>query len=326
MSYEELIVAIENEGTQLSCVAYRLLWRLVSISIQQGSNEVNVSCRTLASQLGVARNSIAQAHRDLAPFIGVAVTNGSTATFTLPAEWFSPQRALFATLSPKPVIHNLARNRAGTWHETEPVPGTKLSRTWHETEPVPGTKLSRTWHETEPDLARNCARPGTKLSQLDADTYRNARARIDRSISSCSTPSGLVVLIDRALRTVEILPQQEQDAEILRGALCDYRRDLDAPSLYPGGPDQVAIARILAIAPIEDICGVLRKLLTARVHPGKQDMWFFTVLMQKLHGAPPKLVADRYDSMKRKKPPMNETLPNFGPELLSEVAAGMRHF
>jgi hypothetical protein len=55
-------------------------------------------------------------------------------------------------------------------------------------------------------------------------------------------------------------------------------------------------------------------------------MWFFTVLMQRIHGAPPKLVADRVTALKRKKPPMNETLPNFGPELLSEVAAGMRHF
>jgi hypothetical protein len=55
-------------------------------------------------------------------------------------------------------------------------------------------------------------------------------------------------------------------------------------------------------------------------------MWFFTVLMQRIHGAPPKLVADRVAAMRRKKPPMNENLLNFGPELVSELAAGMKRF
>jgi hypothetical protein len=326
MSYDELHLAIAAAAPQFKEAALRLLLELVALSIEQGTNELVVSSRTLASRTGLSREGVMRATRDLSAVMAADVNQGKELRFTLPAEWFSPQRSLFVAGNVRPQLIHWPTIQASTGQPSRPVlanePGQHwptIQANWPTIQASTGQPSRPIGQPSRPVLANH---PG----QFGADTYRNARARIDRSIDQDSTPSGLVVLIDRALRTVEILPAQQQDADILRDALCEYRTAFDVDSLYPGGPDQVAIARILAIAPIEELCGVLRKLLTARVPPGKQDMWFFTVLMQKIHGAPPKLVADRYDGMKRKKPPMNETLQNFGPELLSATAAGMKHF
>jgi hypothetical protein len=326
MYYKDLISLINTGAPELSGTAFKLLWQLIDIAMQQRSNVVTISCRELARRLSVSRDAITSAHRQLAAIFPIATRNGSDkTTFTLPLDWFEKE-ALTAEIRERPkLFHMLRKSATDAWKDGSEMPGNQAGKRpgyQASTACKPGImalKPGSMWGKTRQDLQKL---PG---NQASTNKERARAFSIDRFSSSC-TPSGLVHRIDSALRTVEILPAQQQDAEILRDELIEYRTTCHVDFQAPNGPDQVAIARILAIAPIEELCGVLRKLITARVPPGTSDMWFFTVLMQRIHGAPPKLVADRVTALKRKKPPMNETLPNFGPELLSEVAAGMRHF
>jgi hypothetical protein len=326
MSYRDLILLITDRASQLSGVALKLIFRLISIAIQQRSNVVTISCSELARQLGVSRDAITAAHRQLATIFPIETSSGSSkSTFTLPADWFE-EWELSAEIRESGKLLHMTRKSAGpAWKYGSDLPGNqagKLPRNQAGAGDLPEMSVGKPgsmWGKTR-QVLQNL--PGF---QAGTNKERTCARRVDSTSSSC-TPSGLVVVVDRALGNVEILPEQKQDAEILREMLCEYRATFNVAFVYPGGPDRVVIARILAIAPIDELCGVLRKLLTDRVRPGTRDMWFFTVLMEKIHGVDNNTVRDRIAAMKRKKPPMNETLPNFGPELLGEVAAGMRHF
>lgn len=324
MTYEELIVAIDGEAPKLSHVALRLLLRLVSLAIQQGVAEVRASDNWLAQHLGISREGVARATRDLAKLITVDRRNGCATIFLLPADWFTPQRSLFAGRDLPANIHNLPTFQAGDGQLSRHVPAKSPGRTcqvFRQDLPTfqapPANSLGSTCQVSRQDLPTLQA--GTPISPI-----RTAGARVNRSISSSAEPEGLTGFIDRCLRTVKILPAQEEDAQILSDTLQHYRTACGSDYAYTPEPDETVLARILAIAPIEDLCGVLRTLLTDGVRCGKQDMWFFTVLLQRIHRASPKLTASRYDSMKPKAPSQNENLPGFADELINGTMPKLR--
>jgi hypothetical protein len=322
----ELIGLIDSMSPSLSGVALKVLLRLINLSMMQGSNEVVISCRELTRQLGVSRDAITQAHRQLAGILSIEVNNGShAAKFTLPEEWF-PKRRMTAALIERGKVFNMAwkpdqpawKQDQNTGLESRPDTA-NIGRTMAWKPGQMAWKPGSFWGKTGQDLADL---PGNQA----ASNKERVRARRIESSSSCSfsTPSGLY--LESVLGAVEISPEHEQDAQILREQIRDYRAKFGKPSRYPTGADRRILAQILAIAPIEDLCGVLRNLLDARVAPGTDDSWFVTTLLDKCSDVPKEAVSACREALKRKTPPMIETQESFGPELLRSTAAGMKNF
>jgi len=150
------------------------------------------------------------------------------------------------------------------------------------------------------------------------------RARVDRSIDSDCAQQDLIVRVDRAVQTVEILPQQQQDAEILRSSLVAYRDAFPGLPRLSDAPDDIVIAHCLALADLEELHRVLRTLAEHHIKPQPSDMWFFFTLADKVIGAPRQLVHDRMKAAKGKNRPKNQTPFLFAPQLVKQVAAGGR--
>lgn len=324
MTYEDLIVAIDAEAPKLSCVALKLLLRLVSLSIQRGSPEVRASHNWLGEQLGLARESVARASRDLAHIITIQGSIGQVTTFTLPSNWFAQQRSLFAGSEPLKRIHNLPNFQAGSGQDSRQVPANIPGS--H----LPGKPTALPGFQAPPAqyLGSAANNPGTPCLKSRQPAEQNQQltggALIESNRIQILCTGDLVMHIDRCLHTVEIPEDKVADAALLSEQLYQYKCALGPLRELSAYPDSVVLPRIFAIADIEVLHDRLRKLRANGVHCGKQDMWFFTVLMQKIYGASPKLTASRYDCMNTRKPPMTENLPAFGPELVRQVGAGIR--
>ena len=315
MTYEELIVAIANEAPRLSEVAYKLLWSLVSISIQQGSNEVRASHRWLAAQTGMCREGVARGARELSRLIGVDAPPGALTTFTLPVDWFSPQRPLVSAEEGPQNIHRWPKIQASGGLESRQVVANNLGQGGLESRPVVAWNLGQSCGKDTPSgLEFRPGWPGIQASSPDSP-IRNAPARVDRSIDQgLSTPEH-ILRIDKAFHTVEILPDQTEAAEILVDAVTSYRKCFPASPRIRNTPDRIVIARCLAIAGVEELCSTLRVLLAEDRRPGISDMWFFTVFLNRIHGIPSKLINSRIDGEK-KKAHAYESKPSLFPDEL----------
>jgi hypothetical protein len=320
LTYEDLIVSIDNEAPNLPDAAYKLLWRLISIAIQRRSPQISVSHNWLAQKLCVSREGIARSARELRKLLIVESQNGLFTTFTIPDSWLSPQRSLFSDETP------LTGRQAPAYNPGRPAN-------------FPGTYLPNFQAGPAHNPGRPANSPGSHLPNFQADlpnfqagSTQNQqlthRALIDIESNQNPAHRNFEVIIDRSLSAVEIPVENEGDAAILSDELYAYKCDFGPVrerSLYP---DTKVLARCLALAPVERLVSVLRTLRSNNTRCGQQDMWFFTVFAQKIYAIPPRLTASRYDLMKpRENPPTNETpgRPSlFQENLLNETAAKVR--
>ncbi len=63
-------------------------------------------------------------------------------------------------------------------------------------------------------------------------------------------------------------------------------------------PDHEVVRQILNTGPEESIKGVIRDLVIKRIPVGDKYSWFISVMLQRLHGIPSDLTADRRDELK----------------------------
>lgn len=300
MSYEELIVAIAESAPQLKEAALRLLLDLVSLAIQHGTHELTVSSRDLATRTGLSREGVMRGARALAALIAVDVQHGRDLRFTLPAPWFATQRTLFPPDDSGPRIHSWPTNQATTGQRSWPLLANQPGQNWPTNQASLPTNLASTGQPTRP--IGQPTRPDWPTNQASSDgvPIRNAGARVDRSIDIDFADADLIGRVDRAVEAVHIEPDQQEAAALLRSSLQAYR---DA---FPGHPglsdraDDIVVAHILAIADVEELCRVLRTLYDHAKAPGSSDMWFFFVLMEKIHGVKPALTRSRMELAKAK--------------------------
>lgn len=96
MTYEDLFICIDEAAPKLPGCALRLLLRLISMALKSGSNEIRISIRTLATEMDMTKDAVTVATLALKGIITTKASPGVPCTFTLPADWFAPQRSLFA--------------------------------------------------------------------------------------------------------------------------------------------------------------------------------------------------------------------------------------
>ena len=302
LTYEQLIVYIDSIAPQLPGCGLRLLWRLVAIGIKSGSNEIRISLRTLAADMGVKRDSITVGARSLAPDVQSVFQKGLPATFILPESWFSPQRSLF-------VMPDAVENDAG-WPDYQATGG-PITRPLVARLPGQGGPITRPGGPiTRP--------PFTQNQQLTDDPLDRSN-RVLSSVGTSLNPRD-------SIEGVNHLPVEcVENAEKLKRWLRDYFGQHHRSHNPPQGPDDVILAKCLAIAPLASLAAVLRTLDKKRTSPGDSWAWFVTVFCSRIHRtreldkvpAPPAFRVS-------KQTPSSEGNPNFASELLHQAAASVR--
>lgn len=324
MTYERLIIAVDEVAPDLEGIAYKLLWRLIAFAIKAGRPDVAISIRDLANGLKVSKEATAAAMRELGKYIRIVSPPGQATTFYLPADWFPPQRTLFSDETLGGDFHNRPNDQdTSVLFTRTPVSHSPGHQCPTDQDTCPnnqdtGVPLTR----TVVPLTRTL-RPGYQDTE-GSWPIRNAHAR-NRSIESeSSVLSEVGVIIDRAWETVQIPEEKEADAALLSEAMYCYKRDLGPLRDQSGYPDTAIVARILALAPYPQIHLVLRSLREKGKTCGDQDAWFFTCVAQKIHRASPELVRSRMAAGKAKARTYESKPSLFGDELVKAAAAHVR--
>lgn len=324
LTYEQLIQRVDEVAPNLKGIAYKLLWRLIAYAIRGGRPDVEVSARDLARGLNTSREGMAEAIRELGQYIQVEPRDGEGTVFLLPADWFPPQRTLFADETLGGDFHNRPNNQATTGLFTRPPVAHSPGHQWPNNQATrPNNQATSGLDTRPPGLTTRPLWPGNQATEVQDDDM-GTRARVRSIESGSSVIGGLVCLIDRAWATVEIHASLEADAALLAQALFAYKQDLGPMREESAYPDTGILARLLALAPYEKIHCVLRTLRERRTPCGDQDAWFFSVMAQKIHHASPKLTKSRMDAAKVKPPSYESKAPLFGDALVQDVAGSVR--
>lgn len=149
-----------------------------------------------------------------------------------------------------------------------------------------------------------------------------ARIPIDSNRIEDGGGRNLYLVIEEAFHTVEIRPDQREDAQILSECILTHRKDFyfDSDAAASSRRDPKVIARILAIAPIEQLSDAIFGLKAERRKPGKTDMWYFSVLFDRIQGIDHKLTAAVIEQQKSKASYESKTDGGlFEAELLEEI-------
>ena len=324
MTAEEVIVQMAGTAPRLSSVGVRLMLHVVATAIETGSEVVTITSRGAAASIGSSQDAMRRAVHDLARYIPAHIRDRQYTMFQLGPDWYGEQMRLpfsegrnsQAYPLPGKSVHAAPKTQARCTENpgrgcTE-NPGTLPGKSVQDCGNVP----SRAW-----EIGARCTEnPGS-----DADSpIRNAPARVDRSIDQGFLVPEHILRIDKAFHTVEILPSQVEDAEILLDAVASYRKSFPTSRCVNPVPDRTVIARCLAVARIEVLCDVLRTLQEADVPPGANNMWFFVVLMNQIHGIPRKLISARISAQKSKARPYESKPSLFPDELVNGTVRQMR--
>ncbi len=324
LTYERLIIAVDEVAPELSNTAYKLLWRLIANAIHKGRPDVDASVRQLAIRLQLSKDAVATAIRELAQYIRVEARDGEGTTFFLPADWFPPQRTLFSSDELGGDFHNRPNSQDGSvlfsrtpasQNPGHQRPGNQDDCAKNQDTSVLETRtivpISRTQRANFQDASHDGAREDT-------------RARVRSIESEASASSKVVDLIDRAWATVEIPVGSEADAALLSEWLYAYKCDLGPLAEHSAYTDTAMLARILDLAPLEQIQQVLRSLREQGKPCGDQDAWFFTVLAQRIHHVSPHLTRSRMAAQKSKALAKNGNPSLFQDEIRKATTAQSR--
>lgn len=323
MTYEDLLVAIANEAPNLSKCAIGVLLRLVATAIETGSPDLRLSHNWLSERTGLSREGVARGTRELAHIIGVGVSNGVSTSYSLPAEWFAPQRSLFAVDSRLGERFNLPNPQAGSGQLSRQVPAN-----------VPGStgQISRQERPTfqAPPAngfgipANTPGRSGQDSRQVSTQNQQLSDASLDRSNRVLPALEPLHGLRDSIESVTQLPVAFREDAETLKRWLRDFYETHHPSHRPPEGPDESIQAKCLAIAPLRRLAGILATRDKKGTRPGESWAWFVTVFANSVHGT--KVLADvpaPPEFRKTLKPPSTESGTLFPNSLLKQAAASV---
>lgn len=324
MTYEDLLVAIANEIPKLSGNGLKLLIRLIACAIESGTGRVTVSKYWLADKTQMSREGITIATREIAPIVPTEPARGVSTTFILPEDWFTPQRSLFA-------IDSRVQNRL----QSPNFQATGSQETRRLVAQKPGDASQETWRQSPTNLASVAQKPGDvarKPGDASQETWRlntqNQRLTgSGDSIESIEAVTGnqkCIRIVDVIARVDRVEKHQQQDAEILREQLVEYRLRFHQNELASKAPDDKIVARCLAIAPIEKLCETLNQMAADNIQPRPKNAWFVTLLLNKIHDVPPEITKARFQLHFQKKPASSEGDGQYSADLLQQVSAAAR--
>lgn len=324
MTYEELLVAIDDAAPTLPGCAIRLLLRLISICIKTGTNEVRISAHQLAKDLGMTRDAVRVASRALSPMIGFSAPERMTSTYTLPADWFSPQRSLFAVSGSVEKPGNWTSNSSRSGRETRPDLDDFPGQSGRVTRPGWATFSSRLGEKPGqlgdlPGQSGRETRPGTTQNQQLTDR------ETPRSIDQDSLlPNSSVNMIDRIVCADRVENAQWREAEELAGWLTEYMHQLGPRDGDRSKPDDVILAQCLAIAPLGDLAIPLRRWRAEKRGCGSTYAWFVASLANQIHRIKSQDLRAALRARHRRKQPEKQAAPHFPSQLLNQTMPQLR--
>ncbi len=324
MTAEELIIAVTSEASSIPPVAYKLLWGLISLAIQRGSGVVQVSMPWLALYTGSSRAGIAIAIEQIRKYVEVDATPGKPTTFRLPEAWLPSQGPLFGGSGPITARRpRLQRQRVENF-PAPPNPSKNQANDQAGTVQFPGMFSPVTGLPTRQLQPGIQAAPVQNLNTFDQAIEMGTRARVESSRVEGFLLTEDYLIVVKAFHTVEIRLDQEEDARILTEILQSYRSHFDSAARASSRIDRKVLARLLAIGSLEEIAETLNERLAMGRKPGDSDMWFFFVLLDKIHGIDAKLTANVIQQEKSKASPNESGAPLLADQLLADVKAKAR--
>lgn len=324
MKYEDVIEEVDRLAPNLTGTAYKVLWRLIALSIKHRNPALRASHKYLAQELKLAKESVAQAIRDLQGIITVRKDGSAVTTFIVPERWVPEQPPLFISNQPLKSGGGISTN-VSTDAPTPPRGGAKI-----QVHKRPGTRTVTL--VTRPDSGLDYrvttdnqadSHPGFQ-DKIDQDIEMGTRVPIESNrIEVCAETAEYLVIV-KAFHTVEIRPDQREDAQILTEVIEMHRIKFDSAAAAASRRDPKVIARLLAIAPIEDLCDTILQLRAEERRPGTTDMWYFTVCLDRLRGINHKVTASVIEQTKSKAHSVEQRTPLFEDQLLAYIDRNAR--
>ena len=324
MTSEELILLLDNLQPTLPKCANQVLLRLVAKCIASGTNEVDISAAELARDLGISRDAVKVAGRALSGMITTRGGNGVGTVWILPADWFVVQRSLFAIPSSVENRLNLPGNQAGPAWKPGSQPEEKPGRTCLETRQ--GCLVTRQpWTSYQAGGSLVTRQVDTENQQVTPFDLPGNQAILDRSSRDLSSVATSVSLRD-SIEGVNQLPAElgEQAAELKRWLRGFFGKHHPSHTI-PEGPDEIILAKSLAIAPLASLVGILQNMNRKNTRPGDTWAWFVTVFCSRIHRTRDLSTVRAHPAFHQpKKNPSSERGSGFSADLLQETAAASR--
>jgi hypothetical protein len=324
MTYDGLILAVEEIADSLRPHAYRLLHHLIATAISEGTNEIQVSSGALAKRLQCSRDKVREAAAALKPYVEVSANHATGHTFRLPAVWFTQGKGIFTDWETVEKSPGLASNQATSWRETRQPVGVKPGNPggidgenqatgWRETRQpsrTNGEDQATGWRETRQPLEQNQqVTGGEKCRSIDLDSLVQLQSfRSIEEIALCKTLS----------------PEQRADAIELSAALRSHQCEFGKPRGDLGHVDEQILARCLAVAPLRELHRELKKLREHHTPAGSSYAWYPTVFCQRLKGIKSEIWAAALRHVAKQARRRPQANLDFSTRLTDEVRMGMR--
>lgn len=324
MTGDELLCLIADAQHVLPNSGIRLLLELAALCIRGRTCEITFSQRDFALRLGLSRDNVRLAVRELQHHFRIDTSTSNTTTFTLPVEWFSSQLGLFSVgrgLETRPLLPG---NQASTMPGNQATSGLETRPWWPKNQATLAEKPGHTGLETRPSglnsrpLGLETRPQVTQNEQLTEDP-----GDLIRSDQRFYSRGDSVSLINQIMAHTRLKPEQNDEASLLRDHLKAFMRAHGERAVPPAGPHESMLARCLALASLKDILEKLAAL--AKKPPGRprEWIWFLIIFGQDFHEIPAEVTVDAVKRFQHKKSPAREQMA-FSNDLVKQTAVGVR--
>jgi hypothetical protein len=321
LTYEELILTIDDEAPSLKGAAVKLLWRIIAIAIRQGGPTVQVSQRSLEQGLGMSRDILQEATNALRRVITVSTSKGQYTIYTIPDTWLPPDRRLpFSTggLEFPPLVAWKSLHRVSTFPQVAEKPG----HGWPGNPATSGLEIPPRWPGNPATGGLESPPPGLEIPPRQTQNQQLAPGALNqiRSESDCS---GIETIsqISQISAIERLREDQKEVAALLAQALVRYVSFHPPRVRSERHPSQLVLARCLALGDYDTLQETLQNLHESKARAGSKFAWFVTVFANRIHGWSKEEVADALERGKEEKKLGRAATPLFTDQLQEEILA-----
>jgi hypothetical protein len=318
------MIQIDEAARHLGTMGLRLYLRLLALGVQMRSNSIEVSDRWLYGDLGISKDGLTVAKRQIVRYVTVEIEDGVVTRYGLPLPWLNAQSPMFpyqgALLNradrPAQQGTSVLPNRA-------PLPFSAGQTALPNRAECPaqqgdcpaeqGGVPRSTGRSALPDRA-----PATENQQLAADPL----IRSDQDL--ILERSDAVNQISQIASVEKLRPEQKEVASLLSSLLVDYMQRHHPPGECEWRPAERIVARCLAIADLETLRKTLTTLHNEGRTSGKKFAWFVTVFLNRIHGIKAEVVVETFEQVLQEKKLRTKPDDLFADDLVTQTQSKLR--
>ena len=324
MQFDEFLIALDAQATELSEPGLRLLLHLCATAIEEGSYSLAIADRDIRSRLKMGGDSLDKGKRDIERILRVEARPRQSTVYHIPSNWFPIASNMFSTVcdpgnGARPYL--VAPSRA-------PVGGARVTPETGQRAPVGGAACPGRRGSVTPETGQRAPVGG-------AQTVENSEKTMDMSImdsgrSRSNSISGLRKdsreCIFRVLEARKLSAEQLPEAIVLGAEMQSRIAALGNVAAAQNLPDDAVLAQCLATGTLSEIFPALAMAKTRGGRP-KSYAWFVSVLLENLHGISretTKAVRQELRAARMKKHTASESNLEFSRNLVTAAAAGVK--